>query len=178
MTKEMLAEMAKRIEANNKQLLNDIEVMQKERKDAEEGIDEQFQCVIHEICDLLSVIPADCKISKSEKVKVHWRSEASSTETIFACQGFKYYYQRSKYECSFYTSFIRNDGVWQYSAYPNDKRSVEEKVNLISWYRERKDIIMNDIKSTLEAYNDQCIEMARKEVEKTSEYISASVEEK
>lgn len=177
MTKEMLAEMAKRIEANNKQLLSDIEVMQKERKDAEEGIDEQFKCVIHEICDLLSVIPVDCKVLRREQVRLPWRS-TDCTETIFDYRDFEYYYQRNKYESHYYTSFVRKKGVWQFSANPNDKRSVEEKVELISWYRERKDIIMNDIKSILEAYNDQCIEKARKEVEKTSEYISASVEEK
>lgn len=174
MTLEMLKEMASRIDSNNRQLMEDIATMQKEQTDCEKDIREKAKECMDELLEILSLIP--------EYVTTHLQKEYTKTydgrlkeEYVFVYKNSSYYYVRFERLYITYKSIKRENGVWKCIGLENE--SVESLVKFVNYFRENKEVIMQDVADVIKKFNDNKLEQAHNVMQKTCAYKSASMEE-
>lgn len=174
MTLEMLKEMASRIDSNNRQLMEDIATMQKEQTGCEKDIREKANECMDELLEILSLIP-EYVTTYLRKPYVKNYEGNPKEEYVFDYKNSSYYYMRFERLYITYKSIKRVDGVWK--CIELETESVESLVKFVNYFRENKEVIMQDVADVIKAFNDKKLEEAHKVMKKTCEYKSASMEE-
>lgn len=174
MTLEMLKEMALRIDSNNCQLMEDIATMQKEQTGCEKDIREKAEECMNELLEILSLIP-EYVTTSLRKTYIKNYDGKPKEEFVFVYKNGSYCYTRFERLYFIYKLIKRVDGVWKCIGLENE--SVENLVKFVNYFRENKEVIMQDVADVIKEFNDKKLEEAHKVMKKTCEYKSASMEE-